>query len=257
MGKEETSRCISSLGIFGIPLFIVVLAVLGCNGTDTVIDAELRQFSRQVEAIPAFNGATCLCCIDVTAIGGDANLKWAIQANSNPNTPQWSDAQAEAAILNEINTKIAQCPAGSSVKLQFMYHLDPKPLFEKAPDGKERQTYQWAQYKSVEAVLRQLATNPNSPIRKVYLTSCCSQSRPSTVNEAFKIPTVTHVITVDDVIELACGTIKGAKYPTFDPQPVNVIVWEKEGDKQIAKIPKKKIGKDEQFDINTNTVKKR
>ncbi len=238
---------------------LIVLSLVGtlffrsCEEEDRPIDAELNQYSRSVDGVPTFDGATCLVCIDVHGIGGQENLKWAVNANSNPNYPQWTPASTEAAIKAEILTKIGQCPAGSNVKLQFMYHYDPKKQYQR-DGGMTKQSYDWSQYRSVEAVLDSLATIPNNRITKVYLTCCSSHLRPSTVNRAFRLPGVTHVVTVDDWIELECGSIKGAVYPTFQPQPVRVIVWEKEGSNQVAKIPNDPMPEDKKFDINTNTV---
>ena len=238
-------------------IFWGIISVLsgcsGCTEEDKVINEELNQFSRSVPTVPVFNGATCLVCIDVSAIGGAENLTWAVNANGNPSIPQWTTVSTEAAILSEITTKIAACPAGSNIKLQFLYHLDSKKLYQR-DSGMIKQSFEWNQYLSVETVLRQLAQARNNRIAKVYLTSCESQSRTTTVDAAFSLPGVTHVITVDDIIELQCGTIAGAEYPTFLPKPVNVIVWEKEGNKQIAKIPENKVTENQKFDITTNTV---
>lgn len=241
-------------------LFSVILFLSGCSESteeDKVIDQELNQFSRSVATVPVFNGATCLVCIDVTAIGGAENLNWVLSANGNPAVAQWSTTAIETAMINEITTKIAACPAGSNVKLQFLYHLDEKPLYQR--DGNIiKNNFKWFQYQSVETVLRQLGQAGNNAITKVYLASCVSQSRTSTVDASFSLPGVTHVVTVDDIIELQCGTMAGAGYenhqPTFVPKPVNIIVWEKEGNKQIAKIPKKKVSEKQKFDINTNKV---
>jgi hypothetical protein len=233
--------------------FILSGIMTACNDEDKVINAELNQYSRSVPNVTAFNGATCLVCIDVSSIGGSENLKWAVSANGNPAIPQWTTASIESAMITEINTKIAACPAGSNVKLQFLYHLDPKMLYHR-DTSIIKQSFSWNQYLSVETVLRQLAQAGNNRITKVYLTSCESQSRTSTVDAAFSLPGVTHVVTVDDIIELQCGSIAGASYPTFIPQPVNVIVWEKEGNKQVAKIPENKVSEKQKFDINTNTV---
>lgn len=251
MKKNILLKLLTSLILFSIILFLSGCS--GCTEQDEVINQELYQYSRSVPTVPVFNGATCLVCIDVSAIGGAENLNWAVSANGNPTVPQWSTASTETAIVNEITTKIAACPAGSNVKLQFLYHLDPKNLYQR--DGAIiKQNFAWDQGQTVENVLRQLAQAGNNRVTKVYLTSCESQSRTSTVDAAFSLPGVTHVVTVDDIIELECGSIKGASYPTFIPQPVNVIVWEKEGNKQIAKIPEEKVSETEKFDINTNTV---
>lgn len=219
---------------------------------DTTIDEELKQYSRSVDAIPAFNGATCEICIDVSAIGERENLRWAGQYKADPTVADLSNADVEAAILADVNAQIANCPAGSNIKIQFLYHYDAKKLFKKpaAPGGSI--TRNWDQYESVEAVLAALANNQR--LTKVYLAGCLSHRRPTTVNAAFQPPKVTHVVTVDACILLECGTIKGAEYPTFQPAPVRIIVWEKEGDRQIAKVPEDPIDDDEQFNIDTNTV---
>lgn len=241
-----TLQCIALMAGF------LILTSSGCK-EDELINAEFNQYSREVENILAFNGATCLVCIDVHAMGMDENLKWALRANANPAEPQWTTNLTEAAIIQEINRKIAACPAGSNVKLQFMYHLDSKPQYHFVNDT-IKHTYNWFQHLSVEAVLQRLAQAGNTQITKVYLTSCSSQSRTSTVNAAFGLTNVTHVVTVDDTILLGCGSIAGAKYPTFEPQEVKIIVWIKEGDKQIAQIPDDAMDEDNKFDIGSNSV---
>jgi hypothetical protein len=71
---------------------------------------------------------------------------------------------------------------------------------------------------------------------------------------------VTHVVTVDNTIALSCGTIEGLGWddylhqPTFRPSSVRVIVWIKEGNKQIAQVPDREVGPDERFNPHTNTV---
>lgn len=241
-----------NLQLLAITAGFLILTSSGCQ-EDELINEEFNQYSREVNSIPAFNGATCLVCIDVSAIGGVKNLEWAIRANGDPTVPQWSPSATEAAMIQEINQKIAACPAGANVKLQFMYHLDAKKQYHR-DNGIIRQTYAWDQHLSVEAVLQQLAQAGNTRITKVYLTSCDSQSRTSTANAAFGLPKVTHVVTVDNTILLACGEIAGAEYPSFQPQEVKIIVWIKEGDKQIALIPDDEMDEDKKFDINTNTV---
>lgn len=241
-----------TLQLFAITAGFLILTSSGCQ-EDELLNAEFNQYSREVENIPAFNGATCLVCIDVHTIGMDENLKWAIRANADPAEPQWSTTITEAAMIQEINQKIAACPAGSNVKLQFMYHLDDKKQYHR-DNGIIRHTFDWSEYLSVESVLQQLAQAGNTRITKVYLTSCSSQSRTSTVNAAFGLPNVTHVVTVDNTILLGCGSIAGAKYPTFEPQEVKVIVWIKEGDKQIAQVPEDAMKEDKKFDIGSNSV---
>jgi hypothetical protein len=250
MQKQQTS-----LILFAFILFLSCFS--GCIEEDKVINAELNQYSRSVPTVPVFNGATCLVCIDVHSIGGTENMNWLLSANGNPAFPQWNPAAIETAMVNEITTKISACPAGANVKIQFLYHEDTKQLYHR--DGNIiKNNFDWNQYQSVENVLRHFGQAGNSRISKVYLTSCESQLRTSTVDAAFSLPAVTHVVTVDDIIELQCGTIAGAGYvnhqPTFRPNPVNIIVWEKEGNKQIAKIPEKKVSEKQKFDINTNSV---
>jgi len=240
-------------------LFLTITAGLliftssGCEKEDELINEEYNQYSRDVDKIPTFNGASCLVCIDVHDIGGAENLKWVYRAKDDSTVPQWSTTATEAAIIQEINQKIANCPPGSNVKLQFKYHYDAKKQYHQ--EGKLiNLKYDWYQHKSVEAVLKQLAQAGNTRITKVYLTSCSSHDRTSTANAAFGLPNVTNVVTVNKTILLGCGEIAGAEWPSFQPDGVKVIVWKKEGNKQIAQIPKNEVGKDKKFDIGTNKV---
>jgi hypothetical protein len=229
----------------------------GATG-DTVINRELNQYARIVDSLPHFNGASCLICVDVHRLSNEANLQWSSKANNDPSYPQWDPAASVTAIVNDINTRLAACPAGSNAKIQFLYHQDPKPALVRGANGK----VSWdpgatLEAELVESVLQSLAQAADVRIKKIYLTSCSSHGRPSTVNSAFGIASVTNVVTVDDVIVLDCGNIKGATYPYMFPNPVNVILWIRQGNNQVALTPERKVAEDELFDINTNTIKPR
>jgi hypothetical protein len=223
---------------------------------DELLDPERQQYSRPVEALPQFNGGTCLVTIDVMGVGTAVGFDWVTKHRLNASLPPPTDADIADAIVAQIAVEAAKCPAGSIVKLQLMYHCDPKRVWGLDAAGKVAER-QWRLQDSVLAALRKLAQRGRPAIAKVYLCGCYSDNDRDLVAAAFAIPGVTHVITVNDIIELAPGSIAGAVYPTFQPHEVLVTVWIKEGGKQIRLTPGHPVSKDDKFDIPTNTVKDR
>ena len=209
-----------------------------------------------MDSLPAFNGASCLVCIDVFGVGTGLGLDWASKHRTNPALNPPSDEDIADAIIAKIDAEAAKCPAGAVIKLQLLYHCDPKSIWGRVDAGGvvERE---WQLQDSIRAALEKLARRGRPAVGKVYLCSCYSDNDKDLVDGAFKIPSVTHVVTGNDTIELSCGSIAGAVYPTFEPQPVRVMVWIKEGDNQIRLTPNQLVGEGQKFDVPTNTVKDR
>lgn len=220
-----------------------------------------NQHMINVSAIPSFNGASCLICVDMLGIKGQSQAKWINKNRKKPATPGQTPADFENDIIDHIMAEVAKCPKGSGIKLQLMYHYDPKPYYTKDATGTvvyRRGSNGWDMNASVLDILNTLAKKKIDVIKKVYLTSChsgeLSDARLNNVDAAFKISGVSHVVTVDETIYLACGQIAGALWPSMLPGPVTVNVWQKDSTgKQIgSKGPR--IDKDHKFDIGTNSV---
>lgn len=217
---------------------------------------ERPQYFRPVDALPHFNGATCLVVIDVLGVGTAVGFDWVTKHRLNPGLPPPTDHDIADATVAKIISEAAKCPAGSAVKLQLMYHSDPKHVWGLDPGGKVIDR-PWQIQVSILEALKQIAKSGKPPIAKLYLTGCTSDNDRDLVNEAFKIPGLTHVVTADTTIELIPGAITGATWPAMLPQPVRVSVWIKEGDKQVRLTPKTPISAHDKFDIPTNSVKDR
>src|ERR1700730_848243 len=223
---------------------------------DELIDPERKQSPRPIGSLPAFNGASCLVCIDVLGVGTGLGLDWASKHRTNPALTPPSDQDVADAIVAKIDAEAANCPAGAAIKLQLLYHCDPTPIWGRVDAGKVLER-QWQLQDSIRAALAKLASRGRPAVGKVYLCGCFSDNDKDLVDGAFKIPGVTHVVTANETIALSCGSIAGAVYPNFEPQPVLVAVWVKEGDKQIRLTPKEPVGKGDKFDVPTNSVKDR
>lgn len=212
------------------------------------------QEERRVESPPNFNGTACFICIDVPAICNQQSDQWGGRWLQNHSLPPLTDDDFANAVLADFDQKAAACPPGSNIKVQFLFHYSSK-MVNTAVNGQPK-LREHSQSGCVEKVLRAIAARPNPRVTKVYLTCCSSHGKKEVVDAAFSIPTVTHVVTVDNTILLQCGAIIGTKWgndqPTFQPDEVSVIVWIRDGTTQVAQVPTKRVGKDEKFDIGTN-----
>ncbi len=214
-------------------------------------------------AVATFNGGGCLVAVDIHAIGNQVMNDWLNSYIRDRTIPMFSLSSIVDAVVAEIRRKIAACPPGSAIKLQLMYHLDPKASIGIRPDALPGAPPSWIprswdQKVTAAAVLEELAKdNPN--VTKVYLTSCCSTGEEGPINAAFGIPSVQYVVTVGDVIFLQEGKIAGSLYtdrPTFQPAPVTITVWKRDGDGKTTLAPIE-CDEDEEFDIMNNTCGKK
>jgi hypothetical protein len=244
-----------------------ILVTSGCQrpreGEELVrLEGDAPQFQRSVPVTPqGFNGTTCTICIDVTGLGDNAQLAWTWQAGQ-PIPPQLSTPGGAADAIGDVLAAditrqiAATCPAGV-VKLQFLYHCDPK-MIRQVENNTIRQVNKWVQKDSVIRALQALNQNNRNQIGKVYLQSCYSfQQSPSVVNAAFQLPKVTRVLTVNETIELDCHYINAVTYDEdFRPDlDFKVIVWNKDQQgRQIADVPTQKIDAAKRFDTQSNTV---
>jgi hypothetical protein len=219
-----------------------------------------HQEERRVEVTPRFNGAQCLVCVDVPEIVTKASNDWGARYLRDYLVPLLTDTDLVNAILAALDAEISRkCPEGG-ISVQFMFHHSGGYVEDKPVPRKRRVIHA----ELVDRVLLLLARRPgNNRITKIYLASCTSHEFTELVDDAFSISGVSHVITVDSPIALTCGSIMGLGWddrknqPTFADQSVRIIVWIKEGNKQIAQVPDKEVGPDERFNPLTNTVEKK
>lgn len=226
---------------------------------DELVDERRKQYLRRVPSMAPFNGATCLVCVDVWAIGTSVGNSWAWSHPKNPTKPPPTDADIVAAVLAAIQAEAAKCPAGSNIKLQLMYHSDPKKVWGLGANGKPEQR-EWNIQQCVQDTLKKLPQlTPPLSVQKIYLTACGSTHHNDVIDEAMKVPGVTHVVTASDTIGLKCGTIEGLAWhgdqPTFQPQGFDVTVWVHENGKQIGLTSP--VDKDKKIDIPSNSLKDR
>lgn len=223
---------------------------------DKVLNPERQQFSRPVETTPVINGATCLVSIDVDAIRSTLSVNWQLDFRKNPALPPLTDDRLEAELLRQILDGLAGCPAGSRAKLQLRYHCDPKPVAAPpVPPGRFTTWRDWSEPVAVAHVLRQNAALLDGKVQKVYLSSCYSQEYLDPVDAAFSIPSVEYVVTCDDIVNLIPGKMSGSEYPNIGkPAPLGVIVWSREGGKQIAHVPTTRVGADEEYDLYSGRI---
>jgi hypothetical protein len=215
-----------------------------------------HQQQRRVETIPTFNGANCLVCVDVPAIVSRESSAWGSRYLRDRTTPALTDADLSGAILAALDAEISQkCPTGA-VKVQFLFHYGGAYI-----DSRPFPTKRYVSYVALlQQVLQQLAARAGNRITKFYLAGCSSHEYTQLVDAAFSGPGVTHVVTVDSTIALSCGSIEGLGWdeklnqPTFQPDSVRVIVWVREGGKQIAQVPDREVKPSERFNVVSNTI---
>jgi hypothetical protein len=205
-----------------------------------------------VTALPVFDGAPCLVCIDISAIATAVNTNWAVKANANPATPQFSPVMISDSVKTVLANEIAKCPAGSNVKVQFMFHCNPKRYYQKSPAGITN-NMMIPQSGVVDNVLDSLAAAGNTRVRKVYLASCYSDTKAVTIGKALGLPAITHVVTDNHLILLNCGEIAGTD-GSFGADTVRIMVYQKTGNRVVKIIPNSPLTDKQKFDIRTNTV---
>lgn len=239
-----------------LPILLMPLCLSGyycTNNSNQPAKQPVRRDSL-VEAIPAFDGATCLICVDIFAIANKVNLDWAVKASKNPGLPNFEDSLVTNAALALIDSEKVNCPPGSKIKIQFLYHHDPKPVW-KRQGGKIVQV-QREESDFVDSVLIHLRDTAYGRVAKIYLACCESESKKSNIDNALKLDSVTHVITNNHTIHLICGVIEGSQdCDAGGPDTVRILVYEKKNDTTTKFIPSGPIPSDKKFDVNTNTVK--
>ncbi|PSL44289.1 hypothetical protein CLV51_106155 [Chitinophaga niastensis] len=241
---------------FKLPVFLLCLiCMFGCQGTKNPPTTLIRKDS-VVDVLPVFDGATCLICIDIFSISNKVNTDWAVKANRNPAIPNFNDTLITHAVFAEIDSQKVKCPKGARIKLQFLYHHDPKPIWIR----KGTKIVQGPREESdfVDSVLIHLKDPAYGDVAKIYLACCEADSKKSNIDNSLKLDSVTHVITNDHTIHLICGSIEGSEdCDAGGPDKVKIFVYEKKKDTVTKYIPINDVPKDKHFDINTNTVKKK
>ena len=153
-----------------------------------------------------------------------------------------SQTQVESVANSEFDQKAAGC-AGKPIKLQVLYHCDPKTLIG------DPKSVPWEQFESAIALFDHVDKSGKA-VTKVYLAACDSTStHPEAIKGALDIRTVKNVITAGGIILLNEGDMDGATYPTFQPTGLDVSIWDKP-DKPLD--PPIHCDEDEKFDILTN-----
>ena len=261
-------------------LTLLLVVSVGCDDgkgppseADTV---EVNIVEDTVEDMPqGFNGGKCFICIDVAAAATRASAKWQKQRAknkaANKKTPPLTEAEIAKEMLADFDRQAKKCDPGDTIKLQFLFHLNPKHVFgdedQKAefnPDGSVKIAAGMLEYDAddmIETVFAELKKRNESRIRKIYLTACGAwKHKKDLVRKAFSVPGVTHVIAPESEIELACGQIVGAGWndadntPRFGDYEVKIIVVEKTGGKLKAKVPKNPMGGKKKFVIDGNKI---
>lgn len=201
-----------------------------------------------VPKIPAFNGGDCLAVVDVHGLGELEFDAW----EKGPQNVPFDKAYMDAATHRAIVAALARCPAGSRIKLQLKFHYSVKPLHK----GKGLPMWQWDQGDSVRSALLAIAAQGGLGIVKVYLSACGSWEKTTIVDAAFRIPGVTHVVTVDDLVILEDGILSGTD-ENFRPRPIRVVVWTPgPAGTQVANVPPP-LAADERFNIRTGAIERR
>ena len=246
-------------------LTLIAVFVGGCKHLD-VVNEELNLYSESVGTTPVINGTPCDVCVDVTRIGGQEQLRWVTGWRpSQPvppelNTIAGGTTAIGASLVADVNQKVANCPPNSKIRLQFLYHCDDKPIWQ-VRNNRTTQiqprggTGAWSQRASIEAALATLAAQQPPRFEKIVLSGCLSSDHHQTIASAFAVPGIKYVVTADNTILLECGYIRGAKYPTFERQPVRIDVWKNDAQgRRVRQKPREKVDDDERYNVESGAI---